>query len=93
MPNFGSGRATLTTTQKTLTTAAQSVLSANAGRLYGEVKNMDASINMFIGPDNAVTTANGHLVKPGESFGIENYRGDIWAIAASATPVMSTIEW
>lgn len=83
----------LTTTQNALSTSAEEVLAANSARLFAEVKNTDASISIYLGDDTNVTTGNGHLLKAGESFGFENYTGAIWAIAASATPTVTTIEW
>lgn len=84
---------TLTTGQNALSTSNEVVLAANATRIFAEVKNADAAINVYLGKDNTVSAANGHLLKPGEAFSFEHYVGAIWAIAASATPVVTFIEW
>ncbi len=89
----GTGASALTTTQNALSTAAEVVIAANTARRFAEVKNTDATISMYIGKDNTVTSGNGHLLKAGESFGFEGYTGAIWMIAASATPTVTTIEW
>lgn len=85
--------AALATTQNALSTAAEVVVAANATRIFAEVKNLDSSINVFLGDDNTVSAANGHRLAPGEAFVFENYTGAIWAIAASGTPTVSTVEW
>ena len=87
------GASGLATTQNALSTTAEVVIAANASRFFAEVKNADAAINVYLGDDNTVTAANGHLLKPGEAFGFEDYTGAIWAIAASGTPTVTTIEW
>lgn len=83
----------LTTGQNALSTAAESVLAANSNRVFAEVKNADAAINVFLGDDNSVSAANGHLLKPGEAFAFQGYTGAIWAIAASGTPNVTFVEW
>lgn len=84
----------LTTTQNALSTTAEVVLAENLGRAFAEVKNADAAINVYLGDDNTVTAANGHLLRPGEAFNFDRtYQGAIWAIAASGTPTVTTIEW
>lgn len=83
----------LATTQNALSTSAEVVLAANQSRTFAEVKNADAAINVYIGVSAGVTTSTGHLLAPGESFAIENYVGPIYAIAASGTPTVTTIEW
>ena len=83
----------LTTTQNALSTTAESVIASNSARLFAEVKNADDTINVYLGDDGTVTAANGHLLRPGEAFSFENYTGAIFAIAASGTPTVTTIEW
>lgn len=83
----------LATTQNALSTTAESVIASNSARLFAEVKNSDAAIDVYLGDDNTVTAANGHLLRPGESFAFERYTGAVWAIAASGTPTVTTIEW
>ncbi len=89
----GSAAAAFSTTQNALSTSAEVVIAANTARVFAEVKNTDAAINVYLGKDTNVTAANGHLLRPGEAFGFEGYAGAIWAIAASGTPTVTTIEW
>lgn len=83
----------LATTQNALSTSAEEVIASNSSRLFAEVKNADDAINVYIGDDNTVTASNGHLLRPGEALAFETYTGAIWAIAASGTPTVTTIEW
>lgn len=76
-----------------LSTTAEEVLAANANRVFAEVKNLDSGISIYLGKDNTVTSSNGHLLGPGEAFAFDGYTGAVWAIAASGTPSVSTIEW
>jgi hypothetical protein len=90
----GSVAAAFTTTQNALSTAAEVVIAANTSRIYAEVSNPTASgIIIYLGKDATVTTANGHILESGKSFGFQGYTGAIWAIAASGTPTITTIEW
>lgn len=83
----------LITGQNALSIAAEVVLAANGSRLFAEVTNDDATIKVYLGDDNTVTAANGHVLKPGASFSFEGYTGAIWAIAASGTPTVTFVEW
>lgn len=89
----GSVAGDLTTGQNALSTTEEQVIPANTARRFAEVTNADAAINVYLGKDNTVTAANGHLLKPGASFGFEGYSGAVWAIAASGTPTVTFIEW
>lgn len=80
------------TTQNALSTTREVVIPANPGRHFAEVKNTDGAIAVYVG-DSTVTTSTGHLLAAGEAFGFENYSGAIYAIAASGTPTITTIEW
>jgi hypothetical protein len=90
MPNIGQG---INTTQNALSTTAELVLAARRGRAFCEVKNADAAISVYVSGTDAVTSSNGHLLKAGEAIAFENYIGPIYAIAASGTPTVTTIEW
>lgn len=83
----------MTVGQNALSVTAESVLAANANRIYAEVKNTDASVAMYVGKDNTVSSTTGFLLAAGESLGFEDYTGAIWMIAASVTPTVSFIEW
>lgn len=76
-----------------LSTTAAEIMPANAARLYAAVKNADASIVIYIGDSNAVTSANGWPLAAGQEKEFPNYVGPIWGIAASATPNAAKIEY
>lgn len=84
----------IVTGQNALSTSAEEIFAANRGVKYREVKNMDASIVVYIGIAG-VTTSTGYKLAAGESIGFEDEaaRSSIYAIAASATPSICTIEW
>lgn len=82
----------LRTEQVALSTAVGLIRAANASRTFIEVKNMDASISIYVGPAG-ITTATGFLLKAGEAIGFEDFVGAIYGIAASSTPSVSIIEW
>lgn len=86
-------KTSFTAGQNALSTTAEVIFAAKADRLFAEVKNLDASITVYLGPTDAVTSSTGHALKAGESFAFENVIGAIYAIAASGTPTISTIEW
>ena len=79
--------------QNALSTSAEVVLAANQHRVFAEIKNTDASISVYIGPDSGVTSSNGHLLKAGEAFSFENMPDAVYMIAASGTPTVTIIEW
>ena len=83
----------LTTGQNALSTTSEVVVAANLARVFAEIKNADASISVYLGKDSGVSSTTGHLLKAGEAFGFERYTGPIWAIAASATPTVTWVEW
>lgn len=64
---------------------------------FREIKNLDASIIIYIGPDNTVTSATGYPIVAGGVFNLSGpgrlFVGDVWAIAASGTPVAATIAY
>ena len=91
--NIGEPAETMATGQVVLAVTSKEVLAANPSRRFAEVKNADGSISIYIGMDSGVSSANGHLLKTGESIGFEDYIGPIWAIAASGTPTITAIEW
>ena len=83
----------ISTTQNALSTASEEVLPINSNRKFAEVKNVDSVIAVYLGADSSVSTSNGHKLAAGQSFGFENYTGPVWAVAASGTPTVTTIEW
>jgi hypothetical protein len=83
----------LSISQVTLSVSnAIAVLTAKT-RVFAEVKNLDASIVVYIGGDGAVTSATGRPLAPGEAVTFSNYVGPLYAIAASGTPKVSRMEW
>jgi hypothetical protein len=87
------GRASFRTAQNALSTTAELVAAAMPGRRTIEVKNSDASISIYVGYTDGVTTATGHLLAAGHSFLWEDYDGPIYAIAASGTPTITLLEY
>lgn len=63
---------------------------------FREILNVDAAIDIFIGPVG-VTSATGYKLKAGASWTTGGpgtiYFGDIYAIAASGTPNVNTIQY
>lgn len=64
---------------------------------FRELKNLDAAIAIYIGPDATVTTASGHRIDPGQPFTLAGsgrvFLGEVWAIAASGNPSASTFQY
>ena len=83
----------LVTSQNALSTAAEQVFAPNQHRVYAEIKNLDAAIIVYIGPDSGVTSSNGYPIPAGGFFGFQNMGDAVWAIAASGTPNTALIEW
>lgn len=83
----------LSTTQNALSTSAEVIVAANGSRKRVHVKNMDGTISVFLGDDATVTSSNGYELKAGQSIDMNEYHGALWAIAASGTPSICTIEW
>ncbi len=83
------------TSQNVLSTAAEEIFVANKGVSFREVKNVDASIAVYIGNSSSVTTSTGHKLAFGESFAFEGEaaKQSIYAIAASGTPTVTLAEW
>ena len=82
----------LTITQNALSTTAEKIVSRSNTHRKLKVKNHDASIAVFIGTTDAVTSSTGYQLKTNEVFEIENHVGELWAIAASGTPSVGIVE-
>ncbi len=80
------GAANLATGQVTTSTGAATLVIARPTRRSVLVRNLDASINVYVGPAT-VSSANGMLLKPGESCPF-TFTGLIQVIAASGAPVV-----
>lgn len=82
-------------TEKTIGAAAAIVLASNAGRKGCNVqaKSTNAGI-VYIGFDNTVTSAKWVAeLQAGQAFSIDDYRGDIYAIATAAGQLVGWGEW
>jgi hypothetical protein len=71
--------------QVALSTTATQVRAATANRQLCSVRNLDASIFIYIGTSSGVTTSNGYLLRPYEALDVRSTTA-IYAIAASGTP-------
>ena len=69
---------------KTVTTTAQLLVPARSSRNAVRVQNLHATNLLYIGPDSAVTAANGIRVAAGAETTIPS-RGDIYGIASAAS--------
>lgn len=82
----GWGADVIATGQVALSTSAASVVAANSSRHAVTVKNIDASISIYVGVAG-VTSSTGYLLKAGESVRIQTGAA-VFAVAASGTPVV-----
>ena len=82
----------LTISQNALSTTAEKIVSARNTRRKLTVKNHDASIAVYLGTTDAVTSSTGLQLKTNEVFEIDGHTGELWAIAASGTPSVGIVE-
>lgn len=80
---------TLTSGQVALSTTAASVATVSATRRAITVKNIDATISVYVGI-TGVTSSTGYLLKAGEFVRIESGAA-VFAVAASGTPSVAFI--
>lgn len=90
MPRVPFGTERIVASQNALSTTAEKIASVSAGQHRVIVKNTDASITVYLGHSDAVTSANGMPLLAGESIALYT-RGEVWAIAASGTPTVAII--
>ncbi len=81
------GAAHLTTGQVTASGTAGTLVAARATRRSVLVRNTDAALSVYVGPAT-VTSANGMLLKAGESCPF-TFVGLIQVIAPSGSPVVA----
>lgn len=83
----------------TVGAAAVLAIAANANRkacwLHADINNTGT---IYLGFTNAVTTAAGGAIwfaclSAGQGWGVDDYRGDIYAIATAAGQLLGTGEW
>ena len=79
--------ADFTTGHNTLSTTAEELVAARVGRMGVTIKNLDAAISIYYGPDDTVTSSNGFELKAGESKDVL-VQCAIYVIAASGTPAV-----
>lgn len=75
----------------TITKVQSSASGTRAVFIFADQANTDV---VYLGSDN--TTASTHKIialSPGESFSVDDYRGDIYAIAGSGTQKLSVSSW
>lgn len=84
------GPANIATGQVALSTSAATAVVARATRRGCTLKNLDASIKIYVGPAT-VTSSNGMELKAGEST-VVNWVGLVQAIAASGTPTIAYLD-
>lgn len=75
---------TLAASAATVGVAASQVAGASGTRQKLTVKNNSASATIYLGANNAVTSASGFPLGPGEGFTFEGSQGAVWAIASAA---------
>lgn len=73
-----------------VTNSAAVCAASNVDRQSLTVKNIDSSLDAYLGFANTVTTANGFKLAPGESITFDHYTGAVYCIAA-ATSNLSVI--
>lgn len=83
----------------TVGVAAVQLLAANVDRKACSIcSDANNAGNIYLGFTNGVTTAAGgnlwvECLRPGESWGVDDYRGPIYAIATVAAQLVGTGEW
>lgn len=89
---LSSNVSSMTVGQQALSTSAVSVRAANAARVQLEIRNNDTSIDVYIG-NTGVTSANGFLLRAGQSIIFRRMTAAVFAVAASGTPSVSYVEY
>lgn len=79
----------ITTEQNALSTTAEVIAVVDQLRHSSLIKNLDASITVYVGPAG-VTSSNGMPLSSGQSVTIHS-TGPIYAIAASGTPTIAIL--
>jgi len=69
---------------KTVTTSATKIISANANRMRLLIVNKSPQV-IFIGLDNSVTIANGIPLAELSGCVLDDWNGDVWGIVAAST--------
>ena len=77
--------------QVALSTTASEAIPFRSGRQAVTIQNLDQSIDVAIGHNNAVSPTTGIVLGPGASIRLETAAA-IWAEAASGTPTIAYVE-
>lgn len=85
------GAANIAVSQNALSTTAEVIAASRPTRVRVIVRNQDASISVYVGHSDAVTSSNGFLLKAEESVSFYTTAA-LYAIAASGTPSVSVTE-
>jgi hypothetical protein len=87
---------TLAVARVTVDTTADQIFAASVTRKAGLIKNMDASITLYLGPDNTVTSSTGYPVLAGASFSILDfgilYTGAVFGVVDGGTITVAKAE-
>lgn len=84
--------------QNALSTSAEEVASPNARRKRITIKNLDAMILVYVGPDATVDATTGYELAAGDVHASQHTwegasaTGEFYAIAASGTPSIAIVE-
>lgn len=85
------GALTGTNGQQPLSTTARQIVSAgNSRQRAAIVRNLDATISIYVGYNSDVSSTTGFLIKAGESLTL-NTRAALYGVAASGTPTAGYI--
>ena len=82
----------LAISQNALSTSSEKIVSAFNGARRVKIKNLDASIVVYVGTTTAVASTNGWGLKTNDVLELDDVAGELWAIAASGTPSIAIIE-
>lgn len=82
---------TSTTAQKSVSTTAYKIASANPDRISIIITN-DSTVKCYIGFTNAVTVGTGFPLDEGQIYSSDVYKGNIYAITTSGIATLAIIE-
>jgi hypothetical protein len=85
------GAANVAIAQTAMSTSAAQIVAARATRRSVTVKNMDASITVYVGTTAGVTSGNGFPLAAGEGLTIDGVSA-LYGIAASGTPSVASVD-
>ena len=84
MSHFRTSQVTLSTTRKSL--------GPVGNRTSLQVLNTDPTITVYLGPTTTVSSTTGFPLLAGAAYKFETAKSEVWAVAASGTPVVAQIE-